>query len=67
MGFFSGSQHYCLIARAKESQSEVMQATLETVFPNSCVLDFITLMLLQHRGFCVTCLELWLFHIDKSP
>lgn len=41
----------CLIAQAKESQNEVMQATLETAFPNSCVLDFITLMLLQHRGF----------------
>jgi len=45
----------CLIVQAKQSQREVMQATLETAFSNLCVLDFITLMLLQHRWFYVSC------------
>lgn len=42
--------------QAKESQNEVMLATLGTAFPNSCVLDFITPKHLPSvEGFSVFC------------
>lgn len=50
-GFLWPSALSSLIAQAKESQSEVIQDTLETAFLNSCVLALITPMLSQHRTF----------------
>lgn len=57
-----------LNSQAKESQNEVMLATLGMAFPNSCVLDFITPEPFQHiEFFPVLCLERKWAHIDKPP